>query len=320
MASLMPIVIPCPRAPAAPRRAVPHPVGRPLPRRGLRGAAFAGLAATATAKAARSAPEKFPEAVEVEVSLGPDGTKVRVLEASLDWQEALIEEAVERFDDNPLDADPYGMAVWPAGQVLAQAASAYGLEARQKGKPLTALELGCGCGLASLTLLSLQCSVIASDFQQLPLQLLQEAARRQGFEKRLKVQKFDLCDASARLPEADLVMASDVLYERQTAEAMARRVDEALERGSRVLVADIGRPNRKVFLSTLQDLRPEEDFSFSCSATAVHVGSTTSSTSATTSETTVELLELPQHGPAEAALRTWPNTELRRPEKHGHVL
>jgi len=34
------------------------------------------------------------------------------------------------------------MAVWPAGQVLAQAASAYGLKAREKGKPLTALELG----------------------------------------------------------------------------------------------------------------------------------------------------------------------------------
>ena len=28
-----------------------------------------------------------------------------------------------------------------------------------------------------------------------------------------RVQTFDLCDASARLPEADLVMASDVLYD-----------------------------------------------------------------------------------------------------------
>jgi hypothetical protein len=36
-----------------------------------------------------------------QVSLGPDGTKVQVLEASLEWQEALIEEAVERFEDNP---------------------------------------------------------------------------------------------------------------------------------------------------------------------------------------------------------------------------
>lgn len=33
--------------------------------------------------------------------------------------------------------------------------------------------------------------------------------------------------------------------ERQTAIAMAHRVDEALTRGSTVLVADIGRPNRK---------------------------------------------------------------------------
>ena len=39
-----------------------------------------------------------------------------------------------------------GMAVWPAGQVLAQAASAYGLNAREEGQPLTALELGAGPG------------------------------------------------------------------------------------------------------------------------------------------------------------------------------
>ena len=50
-----------------------------------------------------------------------------------------------------------------------------------------AIAAGCGCGLASLALLSLQCSVIATDFQQLPLQLLTEAARRQGYEKRLKL-------------------------------------------------------------------------------------------------------------------------------------
>jgi len=45
--------------------------------------------------------------------------------------------------------------------------------------------------LASLALLSLQCSVIATDFNRLPLQLLNEAARRQGFDKRLKLGAAD---------------------------------------------------------------------------------------------------------------------------------
>lgn len=35
-----------------------------------------------------------------------------------------------------------GMAVWPAGQVLAQAAAGYALEAKKEKKSITALELG----------------------------------------------------------------------------------------------------------------------------------------------------------------------------------
>lgn len=44
------------------------------------------------------------------------------------------------------------------------------------------------------------------------------------------------------------VMGRGLAQERQTAIAMAHRVDEALVRGSTVLVADIGRPNRKALM------------------------------------------------------------------------
>ena len=50
------------------------------------------------------------------------------------------------------------------------------------------------------------------------------------------------------LPEGNLLLffgAQTAPKERRTAEAMAQRVNEALTRQSRVLVADIGRPNRK---------------------------------------------------------------------------
>eukprot|EP00434_Breviolum_minutum_P034216 symbB.v1.2.030276.t1/scaffold3393.1/size57804/2 len=269
----------------------------PTPRR--RGAGLVALLSVAAPRATARQP-KFPEAVEVEVSLTPE-LNVKVLEASLDWQETLIEEAVEQEDEFAVEADPYGMAVWPAGQVLAQAAAGYALEAKKEKKSITALELGCGCGLASLAVLALEGSVIATDFRPLPLQLLTEAATRQRVEKRLKVQQFDLRDVSnTRLPEADVVMASDVLYERHTAKAMAYRIHEALERGSAVLIADIGRPNRKVFLSTLSSLRPEEDFDFRCSGLAVHSGA--GSQNATSVSTNVELLELPRKGPGERAL------------------
>ena len=41
-------------------------------------------------------------------------------------------------------ADPYGSALWPSALVLAQGLAAYDLKGKQ------VLELGAGCGLASL--------------------------------------------------------------------------------------------------------------------------------------------------------------------------
>ncbi|CAK9102495.1 Pentatricopeptide repeat-containing protein [Durusdinium trenchii] len=247
------------------------------------------------------------------------GVAVTVLEASLDWQEKLIEEAVNQEDETAIEADPYGMAVWPAGQVLAQAAAAWATtEAREWSEtnaPLRAVEVGCGCGLASLALLSLKVHVTATDFRSLPLELLAESAQRQGLSEHLTLRRFDVRDTSAALPDADLVMASDVLYDRRTAAAMAVRADEALRRGAAVLVADIGRPNRKVFLERLRQLRPQEDIAFTGHSTAA-----CRSSEAEASETRVELLQLPHRRAAAELVDKWPPALLVRPEKHKHVL
>ncbi|CAE7871919.1 unnamed protein product [Symbiodinium necroappetens] len=211
-----------------------------------------------------------------------DFLSLRLIEASVDWQETLIEEACSEEDETRIprlvvgetcvEADPYGMAVWPAAQVLAQAAAAYGLRAQG------ALELGCGCGLASLALLSLD---------------MEESAERLGVAEHLETQLLDLRDHGHPLPKADLVLASDVLYEKQTAEAMAQRVVEARQQNCAVLISDIGRPNRKVFIEKLAGLRPEESSEFASSGIAVQrVGGTEAG------RTKVELLELPANGPA----------------------
>lgn len=97
---------------------------------------LAGLVALPS-RPCRSA-QKFPDAVEVDVDLG--AVQLKVLEASLDWQETLIEQAVEQEDEGAVEADPYGMAVWPAAQVLAHAAVAYGLRARENSKERPVLD------------------------------------------------------------------------------------------------------------------------------------------------------------------------------------
>lgn len=80
--------------------------------------------------------------------------RLHIYEASREGQERLIEQVAsnslassrsQAVDSSlrPL-ADPYGSALWPSALVLAQGLAAYELSGKQ------VLELGAGCGLASL--------------------------------------------------------------------------------------------------------------------------------------------------------------------------
>ena len=144
----------------------------------------------------RAAPaaSRFSDAVEVGVEVVP-GLVVQVLEASVDWQEALIEKACDA-EEGSIETDPFGVALWPAAQVLAQAAAAHAAahaaaaEGTEGGaRPLRTLELGAGCGLASLALAASGADALATDFRSLPLELLEESAGRQG----LKVLCYMIC-------------------------------------------------------------------------------------------------------------------------------
>ena len=56
----------------------------------------------------------------------------------------------------------------------------------------------------------------------------------------------------------NIVVAADVMYEPQTGAALAHRVVEALDRGSRVIIGDSpGRAGRPHFLETLRSLGVE---------------------------------------------------------------
>lgn len=296
--------------------------------------------ASGSATSARATPQEegqsketidpFSEAVEVEVMVVP-GLCVRVLEASLAWQERLIDEAVEALEADPqsVDADPYGVALWPAAQVLAQAAAAHAADLKEKaagGVATRVLEIGAGCGLASLAMAALGVDVLATDLRELPLSLLAESARRQGLEARLSTQVFDVRNNSVRLPEADLVMASDLVYEASTARALARRVAEARDRGSAVLISDIGRPNREAFLNELRRLRPYEPAEFACHGVAalqdtpVRQAAGGFAGTQGSKDVQVYVLELPAGGPASVALRPESPSIMVRPADHGHVL
>ena len=114
----------------------------------------------------------------------------------------------------------------------------------------TVLELGCGTGLCSLTLAAVSSArVVASDRDDAGLRLLRRSAEEQALQ--LETREVDVCGA-APLPPADWLVASDVAYTPQLADALARRCIELLERGGRAIVADPGRPTRRVLQAVLE--------------------------------------------------------------------
>ena len=138
------------------------------------------------------------------------------------------------------------MRLWHSSVVLASwlAANAAAFDGQ------TVLEVGCGTGLCSLTLATASSAhVVASDSDEAGLALLRQSAEQQAL--RLQTSAFDLC-GPLPLPPADYLVASDVAYTPQLADALARRCLEIVGRGGRAVVADPGRPARRIFQAVLE--------------------------------------------------------------------
>ena len=122
-------------------------------------------------------------------------------------------------------------------------------------------ELGCGPGLPSLTAARLGCRVVATDLDEVALEMVRLAAEEQGHvDDRFDTFKFDLT-GDIPLPEADLYVLSDVFESAAVAEGAAEHVLSVLDtacslegdESPRVWVfAQSDRAQRDIFLATLQ--------------------------------------------------------------------
>jgi len=204
---------------------------------------------------------------EVTIDISVVGA-ITILEATANSQDHLVDMALaldeKEFDGtNKLQAgDPYGAVLWPAASsisnyLLNNCTSSSKMEDRPPLDGISILELGTGTGLVSLAASrGGACRVIATDYEQLPLDLLDYAQKtlNNGITS-IETAYLDLCDSRTSLPPADIVVAADIMYEPKTGRAMAQRSYEALQRGSRVLVGDSpGRAGRPDFLEELDRL------------------------------------------------------------------
>ncbi len=144
--------------------------------------------------------------------------------------EALIDEDAFAHDERL----PYWADVWPSTRVLA---------ARLLGEPGAGrrlLELGCGSGVAAAAAARAGFAVTATDYYADALRFTRANVwrlARRACETRL----VDWRAFPDDLGRFDVVVASDVLYERPYAALVARAIARTLARGGVAIVTDPGR-------------------------------------------------------------------------------
>jgi predicted nicotinamide N-methyase len=166
--------------------------------------------------------------------------------------DALLDRAAAA-DPQAVDAIPYYAILWPAAHGLARYLWDHRAELRGGTR---VIELGCGLGLPSILAARLGARVLATDFHpDTGAWLLHNAALN---KVALEYQELDwnafLKPASQpdRLQPKNLVFGSDLLYEKRHIPALACAIDALCAPGGSAVIADPGRDNLGLFVSTME--------------------------------------------------------------------
>lgn len=129
---------------------------------------------------------------------------------------------------------PYWAELWASGLALAGYITTAAVRERR------VLELGCGLGLPSLAAAACGARVVATDWADDAIRLVQENARRNALV--LEAVLCDWRDPGWLDPTAfDLVLAADLVYEERNVAPVGAVLDRVLESGAQVWLADPGR-------------------------------------------------------------------------------
>ena len=158
------------------------------------------------------------------------------------------ENAEELIDETDFERDerlPYWADLWPTSRVLA--GQVLGL--RGDGRSL--LELGCGCGLVATCASIAGFDVVASDYYEDAVRFARVNAKRNGAPS-VRGRMLDWRRLPSDLERFDMVLASDVLYERPYGALMSKVLARTLDGSGVAIVADPGRVGRDEFLRSLE--------------------------------------------------------------------
>lgn len=151
---------------------------------------------------------------------------------------------------------PYWAELWPSSLALARALPALApLSALSApdGPRARAIELGSGLGLVTIAALRAGLDVLATDYYADALLFTRRnALAATGTDPRTRLADWRAWPADAG--RFDLVLASDVLYERAYAAVVAEVIAASLGPGGRALVADPGRAAAPAFVARAREL------------------------------------------------------------------
>jgi predicted nicotinamide N-methyase len=140
---------------------------------------------------------------------------------------------------------PYWADVWPSSTALAATVAAL------DGHGKRALELGCGVGLVTVAALRTGYDVLATDYYEDALLFARRNALR-AIGREPATLLVDWRALPAGLGRFDLVLASDVLYEREYATLIADALVATLSPRGVALIADPGRTALLAFVTACE--------------------------------------------------------------------
>lgn len=130
--------------------------------------------------------------------------------------------------------------IWPSARILANAMQCLDI----KGQRI--LEIGCGLALASLVIHRRLGDITASDCHPLAETFLQENTRINALPQ-LKYKTGQWDRSNPDLGKFDLIIASDVLYERNQPGMLANFIQLHAHTNTNIIVVDPDRGNRNAF-------------------------------------------------------------------------
>jgi predicted nicotinamide N-methyase len=136
---------------------------------------------------------------------------------------------------------PYWADIWPSSLILAE------LLVASNGKGVRLLELGCGVGVVSAACAKAGFSVLATDYYDEALAFARANAW-QNAGVLIETRLVDWRDFPRDIGSFDMVVASDVLYEKPNAALMADALATTISHKGFGLVADPGRIAAGTFL------------------------------------------------------------------------